>query len=87
MIKIRKQEKVKNVKSDKNTKTRKSKIIKNDKMQNQKSEKMTKNGTPPKNPKMSDKWHFFTLCVFRAAWLGTFSIPGGTTGPGFKAEN
>ena len=35
---------------------------------------------------MSLKWHFLTLCEIRAAWLGTFSIPGGTTGPGFKAE-
>jgi len=37
-------------------------------------------------PKMSDKWAKSTLCDFRAAWSGVFSIPGGTTGPGFKAE-
>jgi len=36
--------------------------------------------------KMSDKWPKLTLCVFRAAWSGRFSVPGGTTGPVFKAE-
>ena len=36
--------------------------------------------------KMSDKWPKSTLCEIRAAWSGVFSIPGGTTGPGFKAE-
>ena len=41
---------------------------------------------PLKKAKMSLKWHFLTLCEIRAAWLGAFSIPGGTTGPGFKAE-
>jgi len=35
---------------------------------------------------MSDKWAKSTVCVFRAAWLGTFWVPGGTTGPVFKAE-
>ena len=82
-------------KNRKNQKTRKSeKVIKsknqnNQKVRNQKSEKhekWSKNAPPLKKAKMSDKWHFLTLCVFRAAWLGTFSIPGGTTGPGFKAE-
>jgi len=36
--------------------------------------------------KMSLKWPKSTLCEIRAAWSGVFSIPGGTTGPGFKAE-
>jgi len=48
---------------------------------------MSKNDTPPKMPKMSDNWPKSTLCEIRAAWSGVFSIPGGTTGPGFKAEN
>jgi len=36
--------------------------------------------------KMSLKWPKTALCEIRAAWSGVFSIPGGTTGPGFKAE-
>jgi len=48
--------------------------------------KSVKNRPPLKKAKMSLKWPKSTLCVFRAAWSGTFSIPGGTTGPGFKAE-
>jgi len=47
---------------------------------------MTKNDPTPKMAKMSDKWSKSTLCEIRAAWSGVFSIPGGTTGPGFKAE-
>ena len=41
---------------------------------------------PPKMAKMSLKWPKSTLCEFRAAWSGVFWVPGGTTGPGFKAE-
>jgi len=51
-----------------------------------KCEKSVKNRPPLKKAKMSDKWPKSTLCEIRAAWSGTFSIPGGTTGPGFKAE-
>jgi len=66
-------------------------VTKTQKQENQKSSKSekckirkvknVKNRENPKNPKMSDKWHFLTLCVFRAAWSGRFSVPGGTTGP------
>jgi len=35
---------------------------------------------------MSLKWPKSTLCEIRAAWSGVFWVPGGTTGPGFKAE-
>jgi len=81
VIKSRKQKKWQNTKSDKiknhqNTKIRKVK----------KWQKMIKNWPPLKKAKMSLKWHFLTLCEIRAAWLGTFWVPGGTTGPGFKAE-
>ena len=48
--------------------------------------KSDKNWPPLKKAKMSLKWPKSPLCVFRAAWSGVFSIPGGTTGPGFKAE-
>jgi len=41
---------------------------------------------PLKKAKMSLKWPKTALCEIRAAWSGVFSIPGGTTGPGFKAE-
>ena len=74
--------KVKKWQKQENAKTRKVKKVKNTKMRKWKVEKV-KN---LKNPKMSDKWHFLTVCVFRAAWLGAFSVPGGTTGPVFKAE-
>jgi len=82
--KNRKTDKIKKV-----IKSTKSKNTKVTKVRNQKSEKhkkMTKNAPPLKKAKMSLKWHFLTLCEIRAAWLGDFSIPGGTTGPGFKAE-
>jgi len=86
---------VKIIKNDKNSKSDKidkiRKVRKSSKLENVKSEKVTKCKTRkvknvkkhenPKNPKMSDKWHFLTLCEIRAAWSGTFSIPGGTTGP------
>jgi len=52
----------------------------------QKVKKMTKNDPPLKKAKMSLKWPKSTLCEIRAAWSGVFWVPGGTTGPGFKAE-
>jgi len=82
VTKIDKTEKVKKVtksKSGKSEKVIKLKSMKSD-------EKSVKNRPPPKNPKMSLKWPKLTLCEIRAAWSGVFSIPGGTTGPGFKAE-
>ena len=87
IIKTQKQEKVKKYKNTKSDKTQKIKIIK--KWQNWKvknDEKSVKNRPPLKNPKMSDKWPKVTLCEIRAAWSGVFWVPGGTTGPGFKAE-
>jgi len=89
----------KNHKSSKSGKTGKSEKVKKwQKQENQnhqkvtklkwwkKCEKSVKNRPPPKKAKMSLKWPKSTLCVFRAAWSGTFWVPGGTTGPGFKAE-
>jgi len=77
----------KNGKNGKSSKSQKCKIIKSVKTQNQKSDKKSVKKWPtPKMPKMSLKWPKSTLCEIRAAWLGTFSIPGGTTGPDFKAE-
>ena len=49
--------------------------------------KVWKSDPPLKKAKMSDKWAKSTLCEIRAAWSGVFWVPGGTTGPGFKAEN
>jgi len=89
------------IKKPENRKTGKSeKSEKQKKWQNQKSQKLekwqnaklkkwqksVKNRPPLKKAKMSDKWPKSTLCEIRAAWSGVFSIPGGTTGPGFKAE-
>ena len=71
------------------TKSRKVKNVNHEKVTKCKSEndqKSVKNAHPPKNPKMSDKWPKSTLCEIRAAWSGVFWVPGGTTGPGFKAE-
>jgi len=93
---IKNQQKPENAKSSKIRKSRKCK--KWQKRENQNHQKVTKlkstkndkksvkNRPPPKKGKMSLKWPKSTLCVFRAAWSGVFSIPGGTTGPGFKAE-
>jgi len=83
-----------NIKSDKIKKT--EKVIKTEKPENQKSskcrkwksekhQKWSKIDPPLKKAKMSLKWPKSTLCEIRAAWSGVFSIPGGTTGPGFKA--
>jgi len=80
--KIKKMKKVKkwqNAENQNHEKVIKLKSLKNDK-------KMIKNWPPPKKAKMSLKWPKSTVCVFRAAWSGTFWVPGGTTGPGFKAE-
>jgi len=76
MQKVKKSTKPENAKHEKVIKLKSTK----------KHKKSVKNWLPPKMAKMSLKWHFLTVCVFRAAWLGAFSIPGGTTGPGFKAE-
>jgi len=78
IIKTQKHEKVKNSKSDK---INKIKIIKIDKNRKCKTPKIVKKWQNPKKAKMSDKWHFLTLCEIRAAWSGTFWVPGGTTGP------
>jgi len=81
IIKINKTQKTEKVTKSENAKTPKS--------ENQKSEKVKKtpkNDPPLKMAKMSLKWPKSTLCEIRAAWSGVFSIPGGTTGPGFKAE-
>ena len=70
-------------------KWQKQKNRKTQKHENQKSEKhqkWSKNAPPLKKAKMSLKWPKTALCEIRAAWSGVFSIPGGTTGPGFKAE-
>jgi len=80
--KIKKMQKVKKSTKQKNGKS--EKVIKFKSSKNDK--KNDKNWPPLKKAKMSLKWPKSPLCVFRAAWLGTFSIPGGTTGPGFKAE-
>ena len=77
--KIRKTEKVTKPEKWKSEKVTKLKMIKMIK-------KSVKNRPLPKNPKMSLKWPKSTLCEFRAAWSGVFWVPGGTTGPGFKAE-
>ena len=66
--KINKTEKVKKVSKSENAKVRK--MIKLKSMKNDK--KMIKNRPPLKKAKMSLKWAKSTLCVFRAAWLGTF---------------
>jgi len=79
----------KSEKMQKHKKWQKPENRKTQKHENQKSEKVkkwSKFDPPLKMAKMSLKWPKSTLCVFRAAWLGAFSIPGGTTGPGFKAE-
>ena len=90
MIKIHQNKKSEKMQKIKNhQKWQKPENEKTQKQQNQKSEnheKVSKNDPPLKMAKMSDKWPKVTLCEIRAAWLGTFSIPGGTTGPGFKAE-
>jgi len=83
MTKIKKTEKVKKWQKQKMQKHKKWQKLKHEKI----NKKSVKNRPPPKKGKMSLKWPKSTLCVFRAAWLGAFSIPGGTTGPGFKAEN
>jgi len=80
--KIKKTEKVKKSTKQKNGKREKVIKLKSTK----KHKKSVKNWPPLKKAKMSLKWAKSTLCVFRAAWSGVFSIPGGTTGPGFKAE-
>jgi len=75
--------KVENHQNHENAKTQKSeKVIKS-----KSSKKSVKKWPPLKNPKMSPNRAKSTLCEIRAAWSGVFSIPGGTTGPGFKAEN
>jgi len=79
ITKSRKHKKWQNHKIRKVKKVIKWKSLKSDK-------KSVKNRPPPKMAKMSLKWPKSTLCVFRAAWSGTFWVPGGTTGPGFKAE-
>ena len=76
MEKVKKWQKQEN---ENHEKVIKLKSIKNDK-------KKMKKWPPLKKAKMSLKWAKSTVCVFRAAWSGVFSIPGGTTGPGFKAE-
>jgi len=68
------------IKTQKSTKSENAKTKKSEKAENEKV-KNVKNRENPKMAKMSDKWHFLTLCEIRAAWSGTFSIPGGTTGP------
>ena len=84
-----------NIKTGKSWKSEKQKKWQNQKMQNhqkwenqnhEKVKKWSKNDPPLKMAKMSDKWPKSTLCEFRAAWSGVFWVPGGTTGPGFKAE-
>jgi len=80
-VKLTKSEKWK---SDKNQKTRKCKIDKIRKVK--KWQKWWKKWPPLKMAKMSDKWPKTALCEIRAAWSGVFWVPGGTTGPGFKAE-
>jgi len=82
--KMLKSRKVKKVKKWQNAKTQKQEKWENEKVK--KCEKRSKNDTPPKMAKMSLKWPKSTLCEIRAAWSGVFSIPGGTTWPGFKAE-
>jgi len=80
--KIKKMEKVKkwqNWENENHEKVIKFKSLKNDK-------KSVKKWPPLKKAKMSLKWAKSTLCDFRAAWSGVFWVPGGTTGPGFKAE-
>jgi len=72
----------------KHEKWQKQKNVKTQNHQNAKSEKHEKwwkKWPPLKMAKMSLKWPKSTLCEIRAAWSGVFSIPGGTTGPGFKA--
>ena len=75
--KIRKSRKVTKSEKWKNTKTVKSEMWK--------TWKMIKNWPPLKKAKMSLKWPKTALCEIRAAWSGVFWVPGGTTGPGFKA--
>ena len=77
-IKIDKIDKI--IKTQKATKSEKWKSEKVTKRENE-NMKNVKNHQNPKNPKMSLKWHFLTLCEIRAAWSGTFWVPGGTTGP------
>jgi len=62
---MQKPEKVTKHKIRKSEKVTKLKSSKNDK-------KSVKNRPPLKKAKMSDKWPKSTVCVFRAAWLGTF---------------
>jgi len=84
----RKVKKSKNDENAKSSKLRKCKKWKSDKSENTKSDKKSvKKWGGSKKAKMSLKWPKSTLCEIRAAWSGRFSIPGGTTGPGFKAEN
>jgi len=76
-------------KSTKHKKWQKQENVKTQKQENQKSEKhqkWSKNAPPLKMAKMSLKWPKTALCEIRAAWSGVFWVPGGTTGPGFKAE-
>ena len=72
--KIKKHQNWQKWENEKVKKVIKLKWVKNDK-------KSVKNRPPLKKAKMSLKWPKSTLCVFRAAWSGTFWVPGGTTGP------
>ena len=86
--KVRKSDKIEKIKKHQNWQNTKSvKVEKVTKLKSTKNDqKSVKKWPPLKNPKMSLKWAKSTLCEIRAAWLGTFWVPGGTTGPGFKAE-
>jgi len=87
--KYRKQKNMKINKIRKIQKVTKSENAKSTKSENQKSEKHKKTpkiDPPLKKAKMSLKWPKTALCEIRAAWSGVFWVPGGTTGPGFKAE-
>ena len=72
--KMQKHKKHENVENENHQKVTKSKSWKSD-------QKSVKKWPPLKKAKMSLKWPKSTLCEFRAAWSGTFWVPGGTTGP------
>jgi len=82
VLKIRKTEKQKKWQNVKSEKVKKWQNWNHQKM----TKKVSKIDPPLKKAKMSLKWPKLTLCEIRAAWSGVFWVPGGTTGPGFKAE-
>jgi len=63
--KMQKHKKHENVENENHQKVTKLKSTKND-------QKSVKNRPPLKKAKMSLKWPKSTVCVFRAAWSGTF---------------